>query len=196
MTRGPQKQFDKEIALTKAMEVFWAHGYEAASLSELLKNMGIGKKSLYDTFGNKQSLFLKALEHYAQTMIKEMSDRLLSKGSPLKNLKQLLLEWQELHSQPGSCGCMLGTNIADFTTDDAEIAKLLRSYLQQVEDLFCATLTKAKLEGEIASRVEPRNLARLLLCTTQGIALVGRVMEDDLIIEGTVSAALTLLENS
>ncbi len=196
MSRGPQKQFDKEIALTKAMEVFWAHGYEAASLSELLKNMGIGKKSLYDTFGNKQSLFLKALEHYAQTMIKEMSDRLLSKGSPLKNLKQLLLEWQELHSQPGSCGCMLGTNIADFTTDDAEIAKLLRSYLQQVEDLFCIALTKAKLEGEIASRVEPRNLARLLLCTTQGIALVGRVMEDDLIIEGTVSAALTLLENS
>ena len=54
MTRGPQKQFDTEVALTKAMEVFWAQGYEAASLSELMKNMGIGKKSLYDTFGNKK----------------------------------------------------------------------------------------------------------------------------------------------
>lgn len=196
MTRGPQKQFDKEIALTKAMEVFWEHGYEAASLSQLLKNMRIGKKSLYDTFGNKQSLFFKALEHYAQTLIKEMRDRIFAEGSALKNLKQLLLEWQEMHNQPGSCGCMFGTNIADFTTDDAEIAKLLRSYLQQMEDLFCTALTKAKSEGEIGSRVEPRNLARLLLCTTQGLALVGRVMEDDMTIKGTVQAALTLLEDS
>ncbi|MEB3282347.1 MAG: TetR/AcrR family transcriptional regulator [Lyngbya sp.] len=47
MSRGPQKQFDTEAALTKAMEVFWTHGYEAASMTELLKNMGIGKKSLY-----------------------------------------------------------------------------------------------------------------------------------------------------
>ncbi len=69
MTRGPQKQFDTEVALTKAMEVFWEHGYEATSLSALLKNMGIGKKSLYDTFGNKRSLFLKALEYYARINI-------------------------------------------------------------------------------------------------------------------------------
>lgn len=196
MTRGPQKQFDQEIALTKAMEVFWEHGYEAASLSELLKKMGIGKKSLYDTFGNKQSLFLKALEHYAQTVIKEMRDRLFTEGSALQNLKNLLLEWQQLHSQPGSCGCMLGTNIADFTTDDTEIAKLLQSYLQQVEDLFCKVLTQAKAEGDLSSKVEPRNLARWLLCTTQGIALVGRVMEDDLTIKGSMQATLALLENS
>lgn len=196
MTRGPQKQFDPEVALTKAMEVFWTHGYEAASLAELLKNMGIGKKSLYDTFGNKRSLFLKALEHYALTMIKRMRDRLLSEGSSIENLKQLLLEWQEIHSQPGSCGCMLGTNIADFTTDDAEIAKLLRNYLQQVEDVFCVALSQAKTSGEISWATEPRNMARLLLCTTQGIALVGRVMEDERTIEGTVEATFSILKNS
>ena len=101
MTRGPSKQFDTEVALEKAMKVFWAHGYEAASLSELLKNMGIGKKSLYDTFGNKQALFLKALEHYARTTLRDMRDRLLAEGSPLSNLKQVLKDWQQLHSQPG-----------------------------------------------------------------------------------------------
>lgn len=80
MTRGPCKQFDTEVALTQAMEVFRAHGYEAASLSELLKRMGIGKKSLYDTFGNKESLFLKALEHYAQATIRGIRDRLAAPG--------------------------------------------------------------------------------------------------------------------
>ncbi|NER85323.1 MAG: TetR/AcrR family transcriptional regulator, partial [Leptolyngbya sp. SIO1D8] len=190
MTRGPEKQFDTEVALTKAMEVFWAHGYEAASLSELLKNMGIGKKSLYDTFGNKQSLFLKALEHYAQTTMRDMRDRLSADGSPLANLQQLLTEWQKLHGQPKSWGCMLGTNIADFNTGDGEIAKVMRGYLRQVEDAFCGVLTRAQAVGELNSTVTPRDLARLLLCTTQGMALLGRVMDDETLLEGTVQAAI------
>lgn len=195
MTRGPDKQFDTEVALAKAMEVFWTHGYEAASLSELLKNMGIGKKSLYDTFGNKQSLFLKALEHYARTTIREMRDRLSAGHSPLANLKQLLLAWQEMHSQPGSCGCMLGTNIADFSTEDAAIAQVMRGYLQQVEDIFTKVLTHAQAAGEVGTAIAPRDLARLLLCTTQGMALLGRVMEDDTTLKGTVQAACSLLES-
>ena len=193
MTRGPDKQFDTEVALTKAMEVFWAHGYEAASLSELLKNMGIGKKSLYDTFGNKQSLFLKALEHYADRTIREMRDRLLTEGSPLSHLKQLLLDWQIRHSQPQSHGCMFGTNIADFDTDDALIAQAMRGYLRQVEDVFCTALTRAQKAGEISTDASPRDLARLLLCTAQGVALLGRVMEDDTTLAGAIQAELTLL---
>ncbi|PSB60962.1 TetR/AcrR family transcriptional regulator, partial [filamentous cyanobacterium CCP1] len=116
MSRGPEKQFDPEVALAKAMEVFWARGYEAASLAELLEHMGIGKKSLYDTFGNKRLLFLKALDHYAQTEVKSIRDKLLAPGSPLENLEQVLKHLQQRHSLPGSQGCMLGTNIADFDT--------------------------------------------------------------------------------
>ncbi|MEM9005454.1 MAG: TetR/AcrR family transcriptional regulator [Cyanobacteria bacterium P01_F01_bin.86] len=196
MTRGPAKQFDTEVALEKAMRVFWEHGYEAASLSELLKNMGIGKKSLYDTFGNKQSLFLKALEHYAHTTIRDIRDRLAAEGSSLGNLKQLLRDWQAMHSQPGSCGCMLGTNIADFNTHDEAIAKVMRAYLQQVEDAFAATLISAQTAGEISSHANPRNLARLLLCTTQGLALLGRVMDRDTILEGATTSVISLLDQS
>lgn len=196
MPRGPAKQFDTEVALEQAMKVFWAHGYEAASLSELLKSMGIGKKSLYDTFGNKQSLFLKALEHYAHTTIREIRDRLSTEGSPLANLKGLLKDWQQMHSQPGSCGCMLGTNIADFSTDDVAIATVIRAYLKQVEDVFTTTLTRAQAEGEITAETDPRDLARLLLCTSQGMALLGRVMDDDTTLKGAVAAATALLDRS
>ena len=193
MTRGPSKQFDTEVALEKAMEIFWAQGYEAASLSALLKNMGIGKKSLYDTFGNKKALFLKALEHYAQTVVRDMRSQLLDDGSALSNLKQLFATWQEQHSRPGSCGCMLGTNIADFNTDDVEVAAVMRGYLQQMEDLFYTTLKQAQAQGELSPTKDARHLARLLLLSSQGMALVGRVMDDDSMLEGTTDTVFSLL---
>ena len=69
MARGPDKQFDPEIALDKAMQLFWAKGYSATGLTELLETMEIGRKSLYDTFGNKRALYIKALDRYSQTTV-------------------------------------------------------------------------------------------------------------------------------
>ncbi|NJO43391.1 MAG: helix-turn-helix transcriptional regulator [Cyanobacteria bacterium RU_5_0] len=194
MSRGPDKQFDCDVALAKAMEVFWARGYEAASLSELLKQMGIGRKSLYDTFGNKRSLFLKALEQYACTQIKSMREQLLASGSPLANLERVLQGLVQMHSQPGSKGCMLGTNIADFDTSEAEIAALLRHYLQETEDAYYMAISRAQKAGEISSTVNPRDLARMLLCTTQGMALLGRVQESETLLKSTVEATIAFLK--
>jgi TetR/AcrR family transcriptional regulator, transcriptional repressor for nem operon len=194
MSRGPEKQFDPNVALAKAMEVFWARGYEAASLSELLEHMGIAKKSLYDTFGNKRSLFLKALDYYTQTEVKSIRDQLLAPGSPLANLKLVLQNMQQRHSLPRSQGCMLGTNIADFDTDETEIAAILRHHLQVLEDAYCTVVDRAQKAGEISATVNSRNLARLLLCTTQGMALMGRVLEDETLLHSIVEATLALLK--
>lgn len=196
MSRGPDKQFDPEVALSKAMDVFWARGYEAASLSELLNVMGIGKKSLYDTFGNKRSLFLKALEYYAKTEVKLMRDQLLAPGSSLENLKTVLQNLQQMHSDSGSKGCMLGTNIADFNTSDEEIAATLRGYLQDVEDAFCTAITRAQEVGELKQVAAPRDLARMLLCTTQGMALLGRTVDTEALLLSTVQAIMALLKQS
>jgi TetR/AcrR family transcriptional regulator, transcriptional repressor for nem operon len=194
MSRGPDKQFNPEIALSRAMEVFWARGYQAASLSELLQRMRIGRKSMYDTFGNKRSLFLKALEHYAQTMILSIRNRLSAPGSPLNNLKRLLRDLQKEHGVPGSKGCMLGTNIADFDTADKEMASVLRNYLREVEDAFYGAVVAAQKSGEFRGAIDARALARMLLCMTQGMALVGRVLENETILRGTIQAAVSLLE--
>ncbi len=193
MTRGPDKQFEPEVALSKAMEVFWAHGYEASSLSALLKHMGIGKKSLYDTFGNKRSLFLKALDHYAQTTLRDIRERLLATGSPRDNLRQVLRSFYEMNSQPHTSGCMLGTNIADFNTADEDVAQVMRVYLKQLEDAFCTAVARAQDAGEIRATENPRQVARLLLCATQGMALLGRILDDDTWLAGPSQVALNLL---
>ena len=87
MTRGPSKQFDTEVALSKAMDVFWEHGYEAASLSQLLKQMGIGKKSLYDTFGDKRQLYLRAMDRYSERLGVLLHEGLLRRDAGLAEIR-------------------------------------------------------------------------------------------------------------
>src|SRR6201982_1230334 len=64
MPSGRVRQFDADVALDRALEVFWARGYEGATLPELTKAMGINRPSLYAAFGNKEQLFRKALDRY------------------------------------------------------------------------------------------------------------------------------------
>ena len=194
MSRGPNKKFEPEAALEKAMQVFWARGYEAASLAELLDNMGISRKSMYDTFGNKQSLFLKALEHYAQTRLRQIREQLLLSGSPLSNIEQLLKDMQVTHGASGSTGCLLGTCTADFNTDDVEIAPVLRSYFNRLENIYYEAISQAQTAGELNPKVNPRDLARMLLCTTQGMALVGRVIDNETIPQSVVSMTIEALK--
>lgn len=190
MRPGPEKQFDPEQALEAAMDVFRARGFEAASLTELTAAMGIGKKSLYDTFGNKRALFLQALELYAVTSTNSIRQCLLTNPSPLAGLRKLFSQWKELHSNPGSQGCMLGTNMADFDSDDQEVSAILNAKLKAIEDVFYEALTKAISKGEISKKLNPRQTAQMLICLTQGIALVGRVQDKSTQVASAVDTAL------
>lgn len=174
---GPNKQFDTTTALEAAMHVFWERGFQGASISELMLAMGISKKSLYDTFGNKESLFVKALEHYTTQNRDELRRQLSNDGSPLKNILAVMRKWQNQAGKAGSNGCMIGTNLADFKTDNHEVAKLLRTSLSDIEKVFFDTLNKARELGELDESTNPRDLARVLVALSQGTALIGRVLD-------------------
>ena len=81
------KAFDVDQALERAMELFWRQGYLATSLPDLVEHMGIGRQSLYDTFGDKRQLFLQALDRYAAVMIGGALGRLEEPGASLDDLK-------------------------------------------------------------------------------------------------------------
>src|SRR5713226_2211779 len=84
-----QKEFDREETLHKAMEVFWSRGYEAASIRDLVKHMGINRQSLYDTFGDKHALYLQALDRYCEVQSRKLFELLERPGSVKKNLREL-----------------------------------------------------------------------------------------------------------
>ena len=197
MTRGPDKQFDPEIALDKAMQLFWANGYAATGLSELLETMEIGRKSLYDTFGNKRALFIKALQHYSQTIVGEIHQALDNPDRPaLENLRAVMRDLAEMHSQPMSTGCLLGVSMAQFRVDDAEMAGVLRKHMERVERAYHQAFAKAQAEGDLKPETNVQNLARLFMSAHQGLALIGRVSETQEVQRGIVEGALAVLDTA
>ncbi len=174
MTRGPERQFDRQEVLGKAMAHFWAHGYENTGLSDLIREMGIGRQSLYNTFGDKRALFLEALSLYFQRGVEPVLTMLRSPGPALDNIKKVFGFWEEMAGDPAACGCMLGNTVAEFGQADSEVNTIVQRYVGRVEDAFHATLVRARAEGTLKSTLSERDLARTLVTTSQGGALLSK----------------------
>ncbi len=194
MSRGPDKQFEPDQALGKAMHLFWEKGYAATGMAELQSEMGIGRKSLYDTFGNKRQLYIRSLRHYTSTVARGILGELDKPGSPLRNVRRLLRKVEKEHSRPESNGCMLGVGMAQCRTDDPELAEIFRLHMKGVEEAYYRTFERARDIGELDADTDIRDLARLFMGIHQGLALIGRVQETPAVQRGIVNAALTALE--
>ena len=175
------------------MNIFWAKGYASTGMAELQEQMGIGRKSLYDTFGNKRELFIKALQLYSDTVVRRVFSDLNKEGSPLKNVRHLMRTLQEMHSMPESVGCMLGVSMAQIRTDDAEMAEVLRSHIKGIEEAYYKAFKRAQDVGELDGETNIRDLARLYMGIQQGLALIGRVQDAPAVPRSIVNAALETL---
>lgn len=194
MTRGPNKQFDTTAALESAMRVFWAKGYAAAGLTELLEAMDIGRKSMYDTFGNKRRLFLQCLQHYSDTVVRGITEVLGSDDSPLENVRRSLEYIDQQNGKRVSNGCLLGVSMAQFRSDDCQVADLLCEHLKVLEDAYYEQFRRARELGELAEQQSPRDLARVFTATVQGLTLIRRVNEAPAMSRGIVKGAHSLLD--
>ena len=135
-----QKEFDRDEALHKAMEVFWSRGYEAASVGELVRHMGINRQSLYDTFGDKHSLYLAALDRYREVEGRKLFE-LLERPGPVKRALRQLFEGVVEHA--------LGEGEIGGGRDLRAVARFLYSSLQGLQLMSKATRDRKTLEDVV-----------------------------------------------
>lgn len=194
MSPGPAKSFDPDLALERARDLFWRRGYSGAGISELESELGIGRKSLYDTFGSKRELYLRAIEHYTDSVIERICRGLADRrNTPFENLERVLDKLQQHHGSGDSLGCLLGVAMAQLDADDEELAALLRAYLRRLETAFRRTLERALEQGELRNDVNAKDTARELVALTQGMALMGRIAGMRAVQRSVVRSALALL---
>ncbi len=191
MRPGPPKQFDTDRALERARDLFWRRGYDGTGIAELEATLEIGRKSLYDTFGNKRALYLRSLEHYGSTVIAAICDGLARADSkPLANLERVLEKLVRHHGSGASFGCLLGVGMAQVERDDAEVAALVRAWLSRLEQAFEHVVRLALDDGEIRPDVRPGDVALQLVALTQGLALMGRIATSSSALRAAVRSAL------
>ncbi len=157
------------------MDLFWRQGYEATGVADLTSHLGIGRQSLYSTFGDKRGLFEEALSLYADTEVRAVIELLKSPGSPLGNLRRLFAMWLERSAGGHRCGCMVGNTVAELAPHDKDLADRLEKQFRRIEDAFARTLRRAQHEGELSADKNTRALARTLLAVMQGLAVTMRV---------------------
>lgn len=189
------KAFNENEALDKAVEVFWAKGYEAASMQDLVDAMGIQRGSLYATFGSKQQLFLQSLERYGNVVVKQFLDILESKPSAIESIELFFAQLVEHLLTAGPLRSCLVTNSAiERGLRDEETKQKVLHLLNALEKGFYKTLLRANKNGEISQNLDLKKVASFLTSNMQGLLVIGKVCSDRTILEGINQVALSIIK--
>ena len=148
--RGRPRNFDEQEALEKAIQVFWSKGYDGVTIDDLVAGMGVGRPSLYGVFGDKRTLFLRALKAYAEKKGARAAKALLSPQTLRDSIASFLRNIVESATEEGSArGCLLEC-VAPLV-DDAEV----RQFLQNAIAGAAALLERRFRDGIRAGDIPP-----------------------------------------
>jgi AcrR family transcriptional regulator len=171
MPGGRPRSFDVDAALDRALDVFWRHGYEGASLSDLTAAMGVNRPSMYAAFGNKEELFGRVLDRYGDGP-GAYARRALELPRAVDVIETLINGAVDLTAgRDAPRGC-LNVRCAQACGPDGEPARrAAQARRREFEMLLVRRLRRARTEGDLPADVQPADLARYVLTITDGIAV-------------------------
>src|SRR5262245_45007934 len=171
MPSGRTRQFDVDEALDRALEVFWARGYEGATLPELTRAMGINRPSLYAAFGNKEQLFRKALDHYQtgpQSFLTEALRKPTARAVVEATFSGFVSMLRGRDNTRGClivCGALAGGEEAEPVR--RELARLRQATVTALRERFA----RAVRDGDLPGGTDCATLARYVATVMNGLAV-------------------------
>jgi AcrR family transcriptional regulator len=168
---GRPKEFDVDEALCSALQVFWRHGYEGASLTELTEAMGITRPSLYATYGNKEDLFRKVLDRYEQSHLCFVAEA-LAQPTARTAIDRLLKGYARVLTDPmHPPGCLGVNSSVGCRGDDSPIRDELLARRSLSEDSIRGRLEQALADGDLPEDEDPADWARYVMAVGLGMAV-------------------------
>jgi TetR/AcrR family transcriptional repressor of nem operon len=188
-----EKQFNEEEALGKALEAFWAHGYEATSMQELVDCTGVNRGSLYATYGDKRAIFLAALNQYDDARRRMLSE-FESRYTPKEAIRKVFEAFTtSVNEQGGNRGCLITNTALELAAHDEEIRGIVAAAQKDVESFFARMIRKGRASGEIGDHVKPSDAARGLLGSLLGLLVLVRSRPERLLLQSIVDDAVRRL---
>ncbi|CAB3749229.1 TetR family transcriptional regulator [Burkholderia sp. MSh2] len=189
------REFDESAALDAAVYRFWVHGYEATSVRELAQDMGITGASLYNAFGDKRSLFRRALSHYVERSFGDRQSRLEATLPPREIIKGFFREIIDRSvDDEDRKGCLLVNSALEVAPHDPEFRTMIAGVLDRVQAFFRNQIAAGQLSGDIPADRSADDLANLLLGVHLGIRVLARTRPERALLEGLARPALALLD--
>jgi AcrR family transcriptional regulator len=171
MPSGRVRQFDADVALDRALEVFWARGYEGATLPELTKAMGINRPSLYATFGNKEQLFRKALVRY-QTGPMSFLTEALEKPTARVAAEAIFSGFiRSQRNREKGRGCLVVSGALSCGEDAEAVRRELAQLRQSIVALFRKRFAKGIADGDLPKGTDCATLGRYVATVLGGLAV-------------------------
>jgi TetR/AcrR family transcriptional regulator, transcriptional repressor for nem operon len=189
------RNFDEAIVLDAAVGCFWQHGYGATTVRDLADRMGIPGPSLYNAFGDKRTLFRRALERYLDGTMRTRIARLEATLPPRDAVRSFIEEIIE--GSLGDCehrGCFLVNSALEVAPHDAELGADIAVWLDELEGFFHRSITAAQDDGTVPPQRDARDMARLLMGIVLGIRVLARAKPDRSLLESVARTALALLD--
>ncbi|NML39082.1 TetR/AcrR family transcriptional regulator [Chitinophaga sp. G-6-1-13] len=158
------KEFEYEEKLEKARDLFWEKGYHATSIHDIVDRMGLNRSSVYNSYGNKQQLFLKCLESYAA--LKATQYRHAGKNAP-SAFEALSFTIRDVVEQTmkDKKACLIVRTVFELGNEEPAISSFIKKNAEVLESIFRELVIKAKAEGELKNEASPDMLARYILTT-------------------------------
>ena len=189
------REFDEELVLNSAVDGFWQNGYVATSVRDLAQRMGLTQASLYNAFGDKRSLYRKALNHY----IEQSFGSRVARFETLPPRDAILAFFKEIINRsvndPSRKGCMLVNSALELAPHDPEFQQTIAGVLVEVESFFLRCVRSGQQAGTISTVQSAEDLSRLLLGIHLAIRVMARVRPERELVEGLLRPVFSLFDS-
>jgi TetR/AcrR family transcriptional regulator, transcriptional repressor for nem operon len=190
------REFEEVAVLEAAVQCFWVRGYEATSVRDLAEKMGITGASLYNAFGDKRTLYRRALDHYVEQSFGDRVGRFEGNFAPREAIEAFFDEIiARSLGDTERKGCMLVNSALEMAPHDPEFQSVVAEVLVQVEAFFRRCAAAGQRSGTITTSQSADDIARLLLSVLLGIRVLARTRPERALLEGLIRPVFALLDN-
>lgn len=164
------KEFDTEEALEKAIDLFWAKGFSACSMQDVVEGLGLSRSSIYETFGDKRQLFLASLKKYQQEGAEVMRHQLGTTTDIQQTFKDMFYAFLPTGLNDYSKKSCFMVNVGiELAPHDPEIAALVQANTMEMEEILSAAIQKGQDAGQISRNLDAIALGRFIFSTLSGL---------------------------
>jgi TetR/AcrR family transcriptional regulator, copper-responsive repressor len=198
MARGRPRKTDPETVLKTAMKLFWEQGFDGTSMNDLAAQTGMAKPGLYATFGDKEAIYSKALEHYFRDLSAPILDDFMHAADPLEVVLRRLLETiaEGPKESENPCGCFMVKSMLECSNQSDAMKKLGQNFDIERRMAFIKRFQIAQDSGELPKNADANALAEFFAGLPSALSVMNAAETDQTAKNNFINVAMTVLPKS